>query len=97
VKDLQASQKRTTDQLETALQLLTSEQQKSKTMADALAALSARVDTLQRSTVPVAKKPAPRKQPAAARPPVARPEPSEPEPPGAATPLRPSADLTGDR
>src|SRR5204862_1184762 len=46
VKELQASQKRTADQLATAVQLLLTEQASSRTMADALAALSAKVDAL---------------------------------------------------
>jgi hypothetical protein len=96
VKDLQASQKRTADQLETALQLLTSEQATSKTMVDGLAALGAKVDALQHpAAVPVAKKPAPiapRKPPAAPRPvaPNPNPEPDQAEPaPNAPTSIRP--------
>jgi hypothetical protein len=97
VKDLQASQKHTADQLETALQLLTSEQAASKTTADALAALGAKVDALQRpATVPVAKRPAPlaaiapprRPPPAGPRPlaPSPNPDPDQPDPaPGAPT------------
>ena len=94
VKDLQASQKHTADELETALQLLTSEQASSKATADALAALSAKVDALQRAKVDTLQRPmvpaakrlapiAPRKPPAAAGPPVVSPEPNEPEAPGA--------------
>ena len=101
VKDLQTAQKRTADQLETALQLLTSEQAASKTMADVLAALSAKVDALQHpATVPAAKRPAPvaavapprRSPPAAPRPlaPNPPPEPDQPEPaPGAPASNRP--------
>jgi hypothetical protein len=101
VKDLQTAQKRTEDQLETALQLLTSEQAASKTMADALAALSAKVDALQHpAAVPAAKRPAPvaavapprRPPPAAPRPlaPNPPPEPDQPEPaPGAPAGNRP--------
>ena len=89
VKDLQASQKHTADRLETALQLLTSEQATSKTTADALAALIAKVDGLQGPTVvSAAKMPAPiapRKPPAAQRPAALNLEPR----PGAPTPLRP--------
>ena len=92
LKDLQASQKRTADQLETALQLLNSQQATSKATADALAALSARVDTLQRPTVPVAKKPAPAalpKPPRLAQPPaVVSPAPVEPYPSDVPTSLR---------
>jgi hypothetical protein len=101
LKDLQASQKRTADQVESALQLLTSEQAMSKATADAMAALSAKVDALQRPA-PIARKPAPaapRKPPVVPRPPVANPEPSESEPPpDGPTPLRPSTGgPNGDR
>jgi hypothetical protein len=92
LRDLQATQRRTADQLETALELLTSEQATSKATADAMAALSAKVDTLQRPTVTVAKKPPPaalRNPPAVPRPPAANPEPSAPEPSDAPTSLRP--------
>ncbi len=90
VKDLEAFQKRTAAQLETALQSLTAEQATLKTTAEALAALSSKVDTLQRAkedtlqrpTVPVAKKLAP----VAPR-----------KPTGAPTPLRPLTGLTGER
>jgi hypothetical protein len=99
VKDLQASQKRTADQLEAALQMLTSEQAASRTMADAVAALGAKVDALQRPAAapPAAKRPAspplaavapPRRPPPAARPlaPSPSPDPDQPEPaPGAPT------------
>ena len=86
LRDLQASQKHTADQLETALQLLTSEQASSKAMDDAVAALSAKIDKLQlqRPMVTVAKKPAPAalpKPPALAQPPaVVSPATDEPEP-----------------
>jgi hypothetical protein len=99
VKDLQTSQKRTADQLEAALQMLTSEQAASRTMADALAALGAKVDALQRpAAAPAAKRPAPaplaavapprRSPPVAPRPPAPNPspDPDQPEPaPGAPT------------
>jgi hypothetical protein len=99
VKDLQVSQKRTADQLEMALQLLNSEQAASKTMADSLAALGAKVDALARpAPAPAAKRPAPppaplaavapprRPPPAAPRPLVPNPEPDEPDTaPGAPT------------
>jgi hypothetical protein len=100
VKDLQTSQKRTADQLEEALQMLTSEQAASRTMADALAALGAKVDALQRpAAAPAAKRPAPaplaavgppRRPPPAASsrplPPSPSPDPDQPEPaPGAPT------------
>jgi hypothetical protein len=93
LKDLQASQKRTADQLETALQLLISEQATSKATDDAMAALSAKVDRLQRPTMAVvAKKPAPAalpKPPGLTQPPaVVSPAPVEPEPSDAATSLR---------
>jgi hypothetical protein len=88
VKDLQSSQKRTADQLETAIQLLNSEQAASKTTADALAALTAKVDALQHPAVPAAKKPAPvsaiappRRPPAAPRPLAPNPEPDQPDQP----------------
>ena len=86
LRDLQASQKHAADQLEAALQLLTSEQASSKAMDDAVAALSAKIDKLQlqRPMVTVAKKPAPAalpKPPALAQPPaVVSPAPDEPEP-----------------
>jgi hypothetical protein len=86
LRGLQASQKHTADQLETALQLLTSEQASSKAMDDAVAALSAKIDKLQlqRPMVTAAKKPAPAalpKPPALAQPPaVVSPAPDEPEP-----------------
>jgi hypothetical protein len=86
VKDLQASQKRTADQLETALQMLTSEQAASRTMADTLAALGAKVDGIQRppAAVPAAKRPAPAAPVAAVapprRPPLAAPRPIAPNP-----------------
>jgi DedD protein len=98
VKDLQTSQKRTADQLEAALQMLTSEQAASRTMADTLAVLGAKVDALQRpAAAPAAKRPAPaplaavappRRPPPAARPPAPNPspDPDQPEPaPGAPT------------
>lgn len=67
VRDLQASQQRTAEDVRTVLQLQTSEQTATKTLSDAVAALQTKVDALQRPTVPVAKKPAPlvqRKPPA---------------------------------
>lgn len=90
LKDLQASQKRTADQLETVLQLLTSEQATSKATADAMAALSAKVDRLQRPTVTVAKKPAPAalSKPPAIAPVAGTPAPAEPESSDAPTSLR---------
>ena len=90
LKDLQASQKRTADQLETALQLLISEQATSKATTDAVAALSAKVDRLQRPTVTVAKKtsPAALPKPPATAPAAVTPAPAEPEPSDAPTSLR---------
>ena len=94
VKDLQASQQRTADDVRTTLQLLTSEQAATqaatKTVSDAMAALQAKVDALQRPVVPATKNPAPvaaRKPPPAA----ARPAPEQPElePPGAPARLVP--------
>ncbi len=89
VKDLQASQQRTADEVRMTLQLLTSEQAATqaatKTVSDAVAALQAKVDALQRPVVPATKNPAPvaarKPPPAAARP---APEPEQPalEPPG---------------
>jgi hypothetical protein len=91
VKDLQASQQRTADDVRTTLQLLTSEQAATqaatKTVSDAMAALQAKVDALQRPVVPATKNPAPvaaRKPPAAARP---APESTEPEQPELDRPL----------
>src|ERR1035437_3030846 len=93
VKDLQASEQRTASDVQTALQLLTSEQAATKTLSDAVAELQAKVDALQRPAVPAVKKPAPaapRKPPAAQRPATANPEPDQPEPaPGAPTSIRP--------
>ena len=96
VKDLQVSEQRTASDVQTALQLLTSEQAATKTLSDAVAELQAKVDALQRPAVPVVpavKKPAPvapRKPPAAQRPATANPEPDQPEPaPGAPTSIRP--------
>jgi hypothetical protein len=89
IKDLQALEQRTANDVQTALQLLTSEQAATKTLSDAVAALQAKVDSLQRPVVPVVKKPpsvAPRKPPAVARPDAANPETDQPEPaPGAPT------------
>lgn len=87
VKDLEASQKSIADQLEAALVLLNAQQASSKVMADNLAALSAKVDALQRPPAPA---PA-AKRPAAIRPPPAPRLPTaispEPEPaPGTAAP-----------
>jgi hypothetical protein len=89
VKTLQALQQRTAGDVQTVLQLLTSEQAATKTLSDAVAVLQAKVDALQRPVVPVAKKPAPvtpRKPPAAPRPDAASPETDQSEPaPGART------------
>jgi len=89
VKDLQASQQRTADDVRTTLQLLTSEQAATqaatKTVSDAVAALQAKVDALQRPVVPATKNPAPvaaRKPPPAAARPAPEPEQPELEPPG---------------
>ena len=83
VKDLQASEQRTASDVQTALQLLTSEQAATKTLSDAVAALQAKVDALQRpAVVPAVKKPAPvaaRKPPAAPRPAAVSTEPEQPE------------------
>jgi hypothetical protein len=96
VKDLQASQQRTASDVQTVLQLLTSEQAATKTLSDAVAALQAKVDALQRpAVVPAVKKPAPvaaRKPPAAPRPAAVSTEPEQPElepPPGAPARLIP--------
>jgi hypothetical protein len=55
VKDLQASEKLTADQLEAALVLLNARQASSKTLAYSLAALSAKLDALERPPAPAAK------------------------------------------
>jgi hypothetical protein len=95
VKDLQASQERTANDVRTALQLLTSEQAATRTLSDAVAALQAKVDTLQRPVAPAVKPPAPvaaRKPPAAARPAPDTTEPEQPDlepPPGAPAKLLP--------
>jgi hypothetical protein len=94
VKDLQASQQRTADDVRTTLQLLTSEQAATKTVFDAMAALQAKIDALQRPMVPATKNPSPvaaRKPPAAARPSPESTEPGQPEldPPGAPARLVP--------
>ena len=98
VKDLQASQQRTADEVRMTLQLLTSEQAATqaatKAVSDAVAALQVKVDALQHPVVPAAKNPAPapvaaRKPPAAQRPAA---EPQQPElepPPDAPTRLAP--------
>ena len=89
VKDLQASQQRTADEVRMTLQLLTSEQAATqaatKTVSDAVAALQAKVDALQHPVVPATKNPAPvaaRKPPPAAARPAPEPEQPELEPPG---------------
>jgi hypothetical protein len=72
IRDLQASEKRTSDQLDTALQVLISLQTTSKALSDAVAGLSAKVDALQRPAAPVARRQAPvvsRKPPAEVAPP----------------------------
>ena len=96
-KDLQASHQHTADDVQTALQLLTSRQATTKTLSDAVAALQIRVDALiQRPVVPAAKNPAllaARKPPAApSHLSAARPESVQPElepPPGAPVRLLP--------
>jgi hypothetical protein len=83
VKDLQASQQRTADDVRTALQLLTSEQAATKSLSDAVAALQAKVDAIQRPVMPVAKKSAPSsapRKPSAPPPPSASPVQDQPEP-----------------
>ena len=59
IRDLQASEKRTSDQLDTALQVLISLQTTSKALSDAVAGLTAKVDALQRPAAPVARRQAP--------------------------------------
>ena len=96
VKDLQAAQKRTADEVRMNLQLLTSEQAATqaatKSVSDAVAALQSKVGELQLSAVTAAKNlapVAPRKPPAAARP-MAEPAQQELEPPpGAPTRIVP--------
>jgi uncharacterized iron-regulated membrane protein len=82
VKDLQASQQRTADDVRTVLQLLTSEQAATKSLSDAVAALQAKVDAIQRPLVAVAKKPAPSapRKPSPPLPPSASPVQDQPEP-----------------
>jgi hypothetical protein len=77
IRDLQASGKRTSDQLDTALQVLISLQTTSKALSDAVAGLTAKVDALQRPAAPVAR----RQPPAASRkPPAEAPQPVEADP-----------------
>ena len=77
IRDLQASEKRTSDQLDTALQVLISLQTTSKALSDAVAALTAKVDALQRPAAPVAR----RQPPVASRkPPAEAPQPVEADP-----------------
>jgi hypothetical protein len=59
IRDLQASERRTSDQLDTALQVLISLQTTSKALSDAVAGLTAKVDALQRPAAPVARRQAP--------------------------------------
>ncbi len=83
VKDLQASQQRAADDARTALQLLTSEQAATKSLSDAVAALQAKVDAIQRPVMPVAKKSAPSsapRKPSPTPPPSASPVQDQPEP-----------------
>jgi hypothetical protein len=83
VKDLQASQQRAADDVRTVLQLLTSEQAPTKSLSDAVAALQAKVDAIQRPVMPVAKKSAPSsapRKPSAPPPPSASPVQDQPEP-----------------
>ena len=86
VRDLQASQERTAEDVRTALQLLTSEQAATKTLSDAVAALQAKVDALQHPAAPAVaagpKKLAPtaRRKPSVPPPPSASPEQAQPEP-----------------
>jgi hypothetical protein len=88
VKDLQVSQQHTADDVRTALQLLTAEQAATKTLSDAVAALQAKVDSLQRPVAPPAPKKlvpsATRKPSAPSPPPSTSPDQDQPEPePGA--------------
>jgi len=91
VKALQALEQSTAGDVQTVLQLLTSEQAATKTLSDAVAALQTKVDALQHPAVPVVKKPppvAPRKSPAAQRPEAANLETDQTEPAPSA-PTRP--------
>ena len=96
VRDLQASQKRIADQLESALQLLNAEQAASKNLTDAVAALNVKLDAFQRPPMPAVNIPAirrptpiaPRKPTATQQPTVASPEPVEAEPAGAPADIR---------
>jgi hypothetical protein len=77
IRDLQASEKRTSDQLDTALQVLISLQTTSKALSDAMAGLTAKVDALQRPAAPVAKRPPPV---ASRKPPAEAPQPADTDP-----------------
>ncbi|WP_159006350.1 hypothetical protein [Bradyrhizobium sp. S69] len=77
IRDLQASEKRTSDQLDTALQVLISLQTTSKALSDAVAGLAAKVDALPRPAVPVARRPPPA---ASRKPPAEAPQPAETDP-----------------
>ena len=72
----------TADDVRTVLQLLTSEQAATKSLSDAVAALQAKVDAIQRPLVAVAKKPAPSapRKPSPPLPPSASPVQDQPEP-----------------
>src|SRR5260370_42570273 len=97
VKNLQISQQHTADDVRTALQLLTAEQAATKTLSDAVAALQAKVDSLQRPVaLPAPKKlvPSATRKPSAPSPPPPTPSTSpdqdQPEPePGAPAGLGP--------
>lgn len=96
VKDLQATQQRTADDVRTALQLLTVEQGTTKALIDAVAVLQSKVDASQQRTVvpvavPAAKRPSvptPARRPAPPQQiaPSLEPDQSEPEGEGAAAP-----------
>lgn len=77
IRDLQASEKRTSDQLDTALQVLIALQTTSKALSDAVAGLTAKVDALQRPAAPVARRPPPT---ASRKPPAEAPQPAETDP-----------------
>ena len=79
VKDLQTSQQRTADDVRTAIQLLTVEQDTIKALADAVAVLQLKVDALQQRSV------GPVPIPAARRPSVPTPA-RRPAPPTQLTP-----------
>jgi hypothetical protein len=88
LKDLQASQQRTSDDVRTAVRLLTAEQDTTKALSEAVAVLQSKVDALQQRPVapvpvPVVRKssgPPPARRPAPPRQITPSPEPDQAEP-----------------